>query len=97
VELDKIKLKSFQVLGWFSVITGIVALALLNISMLSGYDLAITSQLSLWISVILISGLISLLNKQSRSLGFWGLGIAGYLGFLIAVIFILGWIIVPFP
>ncbi|KZE39876.1 hypothetical protein AV656_00890 [Bhargavaea cecembensis] len=95
--MDKVKLKSFQAFGWFSVITGIVALALLNISMLSGYDLAIISQLSLWISVILISGLIALFNRQSRSLGFWGLGIAGYLGFFVAVIFILGWIIVPFP
>ncbi|EMR06017.1 hypothetical protein C772_01997 [Bhargavaea cecembensis DSE10] len=97
MELDKVKLKSFQVLGWFSVIAGIVALALLNIAMLSGYDLPITSQLSFWITVILISGLISLSNRQSRSLGFWGLGIAVYLAFFIAVIFILGWIIVPFP
>lgn len=97
MELNKVKLKSFQVLGWFSVITGIIALALLNISMLSGYDLSFMEQLSFWISSILISGLIALFGRNSRSLGLWGLGIAVYLGIFTAVIFILGWVIMPFP
>jgi hypothetical protein len=97
MELDKVKILSFQVLGWFSVITGIVALALLNISMLSGYDLSFMEQLSFWISAILISGLVSLFGRQSRSLGLMGIGIALYLGLFTGIIFFLGWIIVPFP
>ncbi|MFC7364647.1 hypothetical protein ACFQQH_05830 [Bhargavaea changchunensis] len=97
MELDRVKHISFQVFGWFSVIIGILALALLNITLLSGYDSSFTNQMSLWISVIIISGLVSLVGKNSRPLGLWGIGIALFLILFTGVIFFLGWAIVPFP
>ncbi|WP_157297467.1 hypothetical protein [Bhargavaea sp. CC-171006] len=95
--MDRVKHISFQVFGWFSVIIGILALALLNITLLSGYDSSFTNQMSLWISVIIISGLVSLVGKNSRPLGLWGIGIALFLILFTGVIFFLGWAIVPFP
>ncbi|WP_376869411.1 hypothetical protein [Bhargavaea changchunensis] len=53
--------------------------------------------MSLWISVIIISGLVSLVGKNSRPLGLWGIGIALFLILFTGVIFFLGWAIVPFP
>ncbi|MGM9920575.1 MAG: hypothetical protein ACI33O_04965 [Bhargavaea sp.] len=72
-------------------------MALLNITLLSGYDSSFTNQMSLWISVIIISGLVSLVGKNSRPLGLWGIGIALFLILFTGVIFFLGWAIVPFP
>ncbi|SDE93425.1 hypothetical protein [Bhargavaea beijingensis] len=97
MELDKVKVVSFRIIGWFSVITGVLALLLLNISMLSGYDISFMEQLSFWVSAILISGLVSLFGRHSRPLGLWGIGIALFLIFFTGVIFFLGWMIVPFP
>lgn len=97
MELDRVKHTSFQVLGWFSVIVGILALALLNFSLLSGYDSAFTNQMSIWISAILVSGLISLVGTKSRPLGLWGIGIALFLILFTGMVFFLGWVIVPFP
>jgi len=98
MELGTLKNTILQGFGWVSVVMGLIALALINISLLSGYDGLLTNLFSSsWIAIAVVFGIISLINKKSRSLGFWGLGLSIYLGLFVAVIFVLGWTIVPFP
>ncbi len=98
MELGTIKNTILQSCGWMSVMMGLIALALINISLLSGYEGSLTNLFSSsWVIIALVFGIISIFNKKSRSLGLWGLGLCIYLAFFVAVIFVLGWTIVPFP
>lgn len=97
MELGTIKSTIIQGLGWMSVVMGLISLAIINLSMLSGYNLPIGNKFSSWVLISLVFGIISLLNKKSRSLGLWGLGISIFIGLFVFTIFVLGWTIVPFP
>lgn len=97
MELSKIKISILQGLGWLSVIIGLFALIIINISLLSGYKVPFMDQMSLLVLITVIMSVISLFNKQSRSLGLWGFGICAYIGFFTICIFIFGWAIIPFP
>ena len=97
MELGSLKGKLIQGMGWLSVVIGLVSLAILNISLLSGYNLQIENKFSSWVFISSVLGVISLINKKSRSLGLWGLGISIFIGVFIMTIFVLGWTIVPFP
>ncbi|MFC7686360.1 hypothetical protein [Ureibacillus sp. GCM10028918] len=97
MELGTIKNTILQACGWLSVVMGLISLALINLSVLSGYDGGLANSYSSWILLAVVFGIISSLNKKSRSLGLWGLGLSIYLGLFVAVIFVLGWTIVPFP
>lgn len=97
MEFVKVKQKIFQFIGWLSVIIALTYFALLNISLLWGYNAPLGSNFSLWFLVILSLGLVAILHNKSRSLGLWGLGLALYLGLFAAVMFFLGWFINPFP
>ena len=83
--------------GWLSVIMGVISLALINITILSGYDLPFANAISVWVIPAVFLGFVSLFNKKSRSLGIWGLGLTLFIGLFVAVIFFIGWSIVPFP
>ncbi|KGR76350.1 hypothetical protein [Ureibacillus sinduriensis] len=97
MELGTIKNTVLHICGWLSVVMGLIFLADINLSLLSGYDGALSNIFSSWIMLSVVLGVISTFNKKSRSLGLWGLGLSIYLGLFMAVIFILGWTIVPFP
>ena len=97
MELGSLKSTLIQGMGWLSVVIGLVCLAILNISLLSGYNLQIENKFSLWVFISSVLGVISLINKKSRSLGLWGLGISIFIGVFVMTIFVLGWTIVPFP
>lgn len=97
MELGALKNTLIQGMGWLSVVIGLVSLAILNISLLSGYNLQIENKFSSWVFFSAILGVISLINKKSRTLGLWGLGISIFIGVFVMTIFVLGWTIVPFP
>lgn len=97
MELGSLKSTLIQGMGWLSVVIGLVCLAILNISFLSGYNLQIENKFSSWVFISSVLGVISLINKKSRSLGLWGLGISIFIGVFVMTIFVLGWTIVPFP
>ncbi|WP_071393343.1 hypothetical protein [Bacillus tuaregi] len=97
MELGPMKQRIFLSIGWLSVIMGLVSLVTLNIFLLWNYDIPIVGDIFFWISLTLISGVVSIFNKNSRSLGLWGLGIGVYLGAFVVVMFVLGWAVTPFP
>lgn len=97
MELGKMKMTIFQGLGWLSVILGLFTLMIINISLVSGYEVPLMDNLSFWLSITIISSLLSSFNKKSRSLGLWGLGLCVYIGLFIVCILFLGRIIAPFP
>lgn len=97
MELGTIKQSVFQWIGWLSVVTGLISLAILNIFLLWEYDIPIVSNIFNWILITFILGVISIFNKNSRSLGLWGIWIGIYMGFFVAVMFVLSWTISPFP
>lgn len=97
MELGTIKQKFFLSVGWLSVVIGLASLAIINIFLLWGYDLPIVNNITFWLLITLILGILAAINKNSRSLGLWGVGLGIYLGFFIVVMFILGWTVSPFP
>lgn len=97
MELGTIKQRVFQWIGWLSIVTGLISLAVLNIFLLWGFHVPIGDNISVWFLVTVILGLISTFNKSSRRLGWWGLGLGLYLGLFLVVMFVLGWAIHPFP
>lgn len=97
MELGTIKQRIFPSIGWLSIVTGLISLAVLNIFLLWGYNAPLGNNISLWFLITVILGIVSIFNENSRSLGLWGLGLGLYLGLFVAVIFILGWTIHPFP
>lgn len=97
MELGAIRKTVFQGLGWLSVVMGLVSLAIINISLLSEYDLQVESKFSSWVVISSVFGIISLVNKKSRSLGLWGLAISIFIMVFIFIIFGLSWAANPFP
>jgi len=97
MELATVKQRVFLWMGWLSIITGLITLVFLNISLLWGLNVPIGSNIPLWLCITLAFGIISTTNKNSRSLGLWGLSLGIYLGFFLIVMFMLSWTINPFP
>lgn len=97
MELVTIRRTIFQGLGWLSVVMGLISLAIINISLLSEYDLQVESKFSSWVFISLVVGFISLVNRKSRSLGLWGLGLSVFIVVFIFTIFGLSWTVAPFP
>jgi hypothetical protein len=97
MELGTIKQQIFQWIGWLSIVTGLISIAVINIYLLWGLNVPLGNNLSLWLWVTFILGIIAIFNKKSRSLGLWGIGLGLYLGLFYMVMFILGWMINPFP
>ncbi|MEK3981368.1 hypothetical protein MKY37_20355 [Psychrobacillus sp. FSL K6-2836] len=95
MELGSIKNTILTGLGWLSVIMGLISLAIINVSLLSGYDVPLAN--TSWVLISVVFGIISVFNKKSRTLGFWGLSISIFLGLFVVTIFGLGWTINPFP
>lgn len=97
MELGTLKVRIFHWAGWVSVTVGLFALAIVNISILSGYDTPFSDRLSLFIFLSLLFGAFACLRRASRTLGLWGIFLAFFLMLFMGVMFILGWTIVPFP
>ena len=97
MELGTLKVRIFHWAGWASVIIGLFALAIVNISILSGYDTPFSDRLSLFIFLSLLFGALACVRRVSRTLGLWGIFLAVFLMLFMGVMFILGWTIVPFP
>lgn len=86
-----------KICGWISIFSGLIILFIFNIGILTNYETALDDFYSLFIFFSFVFGFTALFSKRSRSLGFWGLSIGLFLILFVAVIFILGWVIVPFP
>lgn len=97
MELGTLKIRIFQWAGWLSVIVGLFALAMLNISLLSGYDTPFNDRFSLFIVLSILFGTLACFRRTSRTLGLWGIALAIFLILFMGVMFFLGWAIVPFP
>ncbi|MFB5089605.1 hypothetical protein PGC35_20885 [Psychrobacillus sp. PGGUH221] len=97
MELGSIKKIIFPGLGWLSVIMGLLSLAIINVSLLSGYDVPLANTFSSWVLISAVFGIISVFNQKSRTLGLWGMSISIFIGLFFVTIFGLGWTIVPFP
>jgi len=97
MELETLKQDIFRWAGWISIVMGLLVLAVINISLLSGYDLLITGDLSAIVIVGFLLGTFAAVPKHSRQLGLWGVLLSLYTGFFTVVIFFLGWTISPFP
>lgn len=97
MELETIKQKLFLAIGWLSVVIGLISLAILNIFLLWGYDIPIAKGIIYGVLFTPILGGVSAINKKSRPLGLWGVGLGIYMGLFIVVIFFLAWIVYPFP
>lgn len=99
MELVKVRKadKLFNSIGWLSVLCGIVILTFLNLSFLTNFfhDFGMLYELSIMIN--LISGIVALCHRESRSLGVWGISVGLFAIFFVASIFILGWMVYPFP
>ncbi len=89
--------KGFIAAGWIGIICGLCPLLLLNITILTNMDM--TSNLFYIWTVYLAApfSIIAICSKKSRSLGFFGLSILLFITIFTACIFILGWIVIPFP
>ncbi|MGM9951537.1 MAG: hypothetical protein ACI33P_15490 [Lysinibacillus sp.] len=97
MELGTLKIRIFHWAGWASVVIGLFALAIVNISLLSGYDTPFSDRLSMFILLSIVFGGAASSQRSSRPLGLWGISLACFLALFMGVMFILGWIIVPFP
>ena len=97
MELGSLKTSMFHWAGWVGVTVGLFALAIVNISILSGYDTPFSDRLSLFIFLALLFGALACIRKSSRILGIWSILLALFLIIFMGIIFFLGWVIVPFP
>lgn len=97
MELGTIKQRVFLWVGWLSIISGLISFTVLNIFLLWGYNVPFGNNISLWFLITIIPGIVSTINRNSRSLGLWGLGLGLYMGLFVVVMFFLGWTINPFP
>jgi len=91
------KQRIYQSIGWLSIVTGLISLVFLNLFLLSGYNVSMGGYFYLWILIPVVFGIFSSFHKRSRPLGLWGLGLGLYLLFFVVVMFMLGWIVAPFP
>ncbi|GAA0289128.1 hypothetical protein GGQ92_002369 [Gracilibacillus halotolerans] len=97
MEFGTLKQRIFLWIGWLSIVTGLIPFAILNIFLLWGYNVPIGNNTSFWFLITITLGAVSTINKNSRPLGLWGIGLGLYLGLFVAVMFVLGWAINPFP
>jgi len=88
--------KGFVTVGWFGIFGGLCLLLLLNITLLMNIDM-MNNNLYLLMYLTAPFSVIAIFSKKSRSLGLWGLSILIFSMIFIATIFILGWIVIPFP
>ncbi|MGE7024279.1 hypothetical protein [Solibacillus cecembensis] len=97
MELGKLSKLFFSVIGGMSVLSGIVALILINIAVLTGINVIMGDLYFslMWMAFML--GIIAVFPKSSRSFGVRGLSLGIYLFVFISVTFIVGWWIYPFP
>ena len=97
MELGKLSKLLFSVIGGMSVLSGIVALILINIAVLTGINVIMDDLYFslMWMTFML--GILAVFPKTSRSLGVRGLLLGIYLFVFIGVTFIVGWWIYPFP
>ena len=86
----------FHALGWLSVCSGLILLFTMNINLLANYETALDDYYALFLTVSGLCGVIALFMKRSRPLGLWGLGVSLFFILSMAVLFFLGWMIVPF-
>lgn len=99
MELGKISIydRIAKLFGWLSILSGLIVLFLFNIGLLTNFLINLLVDFNLLILICLGSAGIPLFNKQHRSLGIWGLCIALFCIFFIMSMFILGWMVNPFP
>ena len=97
MELGKLSKLFFSVIGGMSVLSGILALILINIAILTGINIMMNGYFFnlMWITFML--AIITVFPKSSRSFGTRGLLLGIYLFVFIIVTIILGWRIYPFP
>ena len=97
MELGKLSKLFFSVIGGMSVLSGILALILINIAVLTGINVIMDDLYFslMWMTFML--GIIAVFPKSSRSFGVRGLLLGIYLFVFIGVTFIVGWWIYPFP
>lgn len=71
-------------------------LLILNIMLLTNMDIT-NNHLYLLIYLTAPFSVISIFSKKSRSLGLWGLSIVLFMMIFTVTIFLLGWMVIPFP
>ena len=86
-----------KVLGWLSIISGLIVLFIFNAGLLTNYSINLIEDFNTIMLISFCSAFITLFNKQHRSLGVWGFCIVLFCIFFAFGTFILGWMVVPFP
>lgn len=97
MELGKLSKLFFTILGLISILSGILALILINIAVLTGINIIMNGDFFNLIWITFMLGIIAVFPKSSRSFGKRGLLLGIYLFVFISVTFIIGWWIYPFP
>ncbi|WP_274309810.1 hypothetical protein [Solibacillus daqui] len=98
MELGKLKqAKLSAIAAWISIVSGLFILLLFNIDMLTNYSMVLLDYFIIFIGIGFIFSWPAIFSKNTRLLGFWGLGISLFLLLFIFVSFVLGWMIFPFP
>ncbi|MCH7321351.1 hypothetical protein LZ480_05545 [Solibacillus sp. MA9] len=98
MELGNLKQAIFPTIAaWISIVSGLFILLLFNIDMLTNYSMVLLDYFIIFIGIGFIFAWPAIFSKNTRFLGFWGLGISLFLLLFIFVSFVLGWMIFPFP
>ncbi|MEG0472403.1 MAG: hypothetical protein RR588_08725 [Solibacillus sp.] len=97
MELGKLSKSIFFVIGGMSVLSGIFALILINIAILTGFSAIANDFFFTLIWITFMFAVITVFPKSSRSIGTRGLFLGSYLVVFIMITFLLGWMITPFP
>lgn len=98
MELGKLKQAKFPAItAWISILSGLFTLLLFNIEMLTNYSMVLFDYYNIFIGIGFIFAWPAIFSKNTRFLGLWGLGLSLFLFLFISVMFILGWMIIPFP
>ncbi|MDM5247277.1 MULTISPECIES: hypothetical protein [unclassified Lysinibacillus] len=88
--------KGFVTAGWLGMIGGLCLLLLLNILIITNIDIT-DNNFYLLVYLTAPFNVIAICSKKSRSLGLWGLSILLFIMIFTVTIFILGWMVIPFP
>ncbi|WP_019156768.1 hypothetical protein [Robertmurraya massiliosenegalensis] len=87
----------FRILGWISIFTGLFTLFLINMEFLTDGAIGFGHFFSLLTTITIVASVFSLFSKTSAALGKWGISLGLFNLIFIGAIFLLSWMVNPFP